>query len=49
MASDTLVRNYNDAFIFTGFVWTSMINMYLLSPLNISYDVMIKSQRSMIN
>lgn len=48
MAQDTLVRNHNDAFIFTGIVWTTTINIYLLSDLNVSYDVTLEQQIVMI-
>ena len=48
MAHDTLVRNHNDAFIFTGIVWTTTINIYLLSDLNVSYDVTLEQQIVMI-
>jgi len=43
MAHDTLVRNHDDAFIFTGIFWTLICNTYLLSDLNVSYEVMIKT------
>jgi len=48
MANDTLVRNYTDAFVFTGIFWDMSCNSYLLSSLNISSDIMTSSQKSML-
>lgn len=43
MATDTLVRNYADAFIFTGIVWDLSVNRYLLSELNVAYAITSES------
>lgn len=42
LARDTLVRNHDDAFIFTGIMWTMSCNAYLLSEMNVSKDVTTK-------
>ena len=49
LARDTLVRNHDDAFIFTGIMWTMSCNAYLLSDMNVSKDVTTKLQLSMVN
>lgn len=47
-AQDTLVRNHDDAYIATGIFWVASINVYLLTDLNVSKDVMTDAQQSMI-
>ena len=43
-ARDTLVRNYEDAYIFMGLIWTLATNAYLNSNLNKSYEYMNDKQ-----
>ena len=40
-AKDQLVRNFNDAFIYTGLFWEAMINVFLLSSLNSAKDIIL--------
>ena len=48
MAKDQLIRNFNDAFIYTGLFWDATINVYLISNLNVAKDIMFDSQTKLV-
>ena len=48
-ASDLLMRNYQDAFVYTGLFYDAAVNVYLLSNLNVAKDEITDSQKSLIN
>ena len=47
--TDTLVRNYMDAYITTGIFWVAAINVYLTTQYNVARDVMTESQKTLVS
>ena len=48
LANDTLTRNFQDVYIWTGMFWFVAVNAYLASDLNAAKDVMTDENKSII-
>ena len=48
MAVDILVRNYSDVYIFVGLFWAVSCNGYLISSLNVTFDIINDLQKVLI-